>query len=109
MWPRVTNQERAKSHTPNVDRPPSRPPICRHGQIGRQLQASKYVPDTDHAKPLLVLIVLPQAHSSARSSSHLGVWRAERDDVSGQGGGGPYGRADPAESAWQAYGGASGL
>src|SRR5262249_13875597 len=43
------HHESAKSHTPNVERPPSRAPIRRHGQMGRQLHASKYVPSTDHA------------------------------------------------------------
>ena len=32
---------------PCVERPPASPPIRRQGQIASQLQASRYVPDSD--------------------------------------------------------------
>src|SRR5438105_10199009 len=36
----------ANWQTPEVERPPGRPPMDRHGQIASQLQASKYDPAT---------------------------------------------------------------
>src|SRR6266508_1069039 len=88
-WPLATDQESAKSQMPKVERPPSRPPTCRHGQIGRQLQASKYVPSTAHASVWLSRNVPPRAVVLGH------VWSVGATMLSSAQEGGCHGEADP--------------
>src|SRR3954447_19766201 len=52
--PRSIAHDSAPSHTPYVERPPERPPTRRHGQMTRQLHASRYVPLIAHGERSLI-------------------------------------------------------
>src|SRR3954469_5517352 len=54
--PRSIAHDSAPSHTPYVERPPERPPTRRHGQITRQLHASRYVPLIAHGEGAVIAL-----------------------------------------------------